>query len=154
MLYLLFQPLFRAFQKLGQKKCKKFHWSFGVWEDKIICFWDLLTFILIQKTSQNKLYNFQLRVKKFITQPFHLVAGALVAFKVDIIAQSICTHYSCFENKGRFACKCRVQKTGWFLHSIFWTWCFLKFQTWSSRIVGAGWLGEYAPFQSTYQKLF
>ena len=41
----MIQPLLET----RAKKCENFCWFFGVWEDKIIWFWDLLTFRYLVK---------------------------------------------------------------------------------------------------------
>ena len=60
MLFLIF--LIRPLLEARAEKCKKFRWFFGVWEDKSICFWYLLTF----KGKCFDLDNNQFRILKEI----------------------------------------------------------------------------------------
>ena len=82
-----------------------------------------------------------------------MLEGIQVAKQLPkLLAQSICTHYSCFENMGLFATLKKIRSKIWVTKSFskpYWT-LFLKSQplknirsTWKTRKVGADWLDEY-----------
>ena len=50
------------------KKCKKFRWFFGVWEDRIICFWYLLTFRTKMCIQPSESFHFNQNLKSNIPQ--------------------------------------------------------------------------------------
>ena len=120
--------IFQDFLEARAEKCENFRWFFGLWEDKIICFRYLLSFLKLSPSTEITLSKNQQRTKLILLQcsTIYCLSETPSFGKDKSFAWFDWLWYENHASRKNYKGKRRFSKTHWYLVSLCQLITFLK----------------------------